>query len=60
VTLVSSSESISLAGAQISGQDVWQWWIAAVLAFLLIEIALLAWPSVKATWEPNPAGSAPP
>jgi hypothetical protein len=57
VTLVGSSETISLAGAQISGQDVWKWWIGAVILFLLIEIALLAWPSVKASLDSGTTGN---
>jgi hypothetical protein len=45
---VSAGESISLAGAQISGQDSWKWMILLVLLILLAEIAILAWPTVKA------------
>jgi hypothetical protein len=45
---VGAGESISLAGAQISGQNSWKWMILLVLMFLLAELAILAWPMVKA------------
>jgi hypothetical protein len=47
VRLVSAGDTISLAGAQISGQNSWKWLVLLVLLFLLAEIALLAWPMVK-------------
>lgn len=51
VRWVGTGDSISLAGAQISGQNSWKWLVLLVLVFLLAEIALLAWPSVKAKME---------
>lgn len=40
---IDRNESISLAGATTYGQDWWRWLMAAVLALLLIELAILAW-----------------
>ncbi len=51
VSWVGAGDTISLAGAQISGQNSWKWLILLVLLFLLAEIALLAWPLVKARLE---------
>ena len=51
VSWVGAGDTISLAGAQISGQNSWKWLILLVLLFLLAEIALLAWPLVKARME---------
>jgi len=39
---VGEGEAISLAGAQVRGQDGWRYLIAAVLIALLVEMALLA------------------
>jgi hypothetical protein len=48
---VGPGETISLAGAQISGQNAWKWMILLVLLFLLVELAILAWPTLKARAE---------
>jgi hypothetical protein len=38
---------ISLEGAQVRGQDLWRWFMAAVVACLLVELLVLAWPLAK-------------
>lgn len=45
---VGPGEEISLAGATIRGQNLW-WWLAllAVLACLLVEMTVLAWPNLR-------------
>jgi hypothetical protein len=45
---VAQGDEISLAGATIRGQNFW-WWLAlaAVLACLMAEMAILAWPSLR-------------
>ena len=43
---VSKGQTIALAGAPIQGQDFWRWLMLAVLAGLLIELIVLAWPSL--------------
>jgi len=45
---VGPAEDISLAGAQIRGQDSWWWLIIAVLGLLFVELAILAGSSLKA------------
>lgn len=51
VRWVGAAETISLAGAQISGQNSWKYLVLLVLLFLLAELAVLAWPNVKASLE---------
>jgi len=41
---VERDEPISLAGAQIRGQDLWKWLMLLVLVGLLAELVILAWP----------------
>ena len=41
---VEKDEPISLAGAQIHGQDLWKWLLLLVLIALLAELLVLAWP----------------
>lgn len=48
VRWVGPGDTISLAGASISGQNSWKYLIILVLVFLLSEILILAWPAVKA------------
>lgn len=43
---VSPGDSISLEGAQVQGQDLWKWFMAAVLVCLALEMVVLAWPTV--------------
>jgi hypothetical protein len=45
---VAQGDEISLAGATIRGQNFW-WWLAlaAVLACLMAEMAILAWPNLR-------------
>lgn len=53
---IGRGEEISLAGAQIHGQDSWWYLAAAVLLLLLGELALLAWPAWRAgRTAPTPA-----
>lgn len=47
VRWVAQGELITLAGSQIRGQHFWKYLIFAVLVFLLVELAILAFPSVK-------------
>jgi len=42
---VGRGEEISLAGAQIRGQDSWWYLIGLVLFLLMVEIVTLAWPA---------------
>jgi len=44
---VSAGEEISLAGSAIRGQYTWWYLILLVLLFLLLEMAILAWPLLK-------------
>jgi hypothetical protein len=43
---VGRGEPISLTGAEVWGQDSWWWLALAVLSCLIIELAILAWPSM--------------
>jgi hypothetical protein len=43
---IAQGESISLSAAQVHGQDLWKWGILGVLGCLLVELAILAWPSL--------------
>lgn len=49
---VGSGDTISLAGSTIRGQNTWLYLILAVLLLLFVEIAMLAWPAVKASRAP--------
>jgi hypothetical protein len=49
--LVRPGDVISLTGGKTRGQDTWWYLMLAVLVFLLVEIAILAWPQVA----PQPA-----
>lgn len=55
VRWVAAGDSINLAGAQISGQNSWKLLVLLVLLFLLAELALLAWPIVKARLDDRAA-----
>jgi hypothetical protein len=44
---VGPGETISLAGAQVRGQNWWKYLIVAVLLLLLVELLLLAWPAYR-------------
>ncbi len=41
---VAQGETLQLAGAPMLGQDLWKWLMLAVLAGLLAELGMLAWP----------------
>ena len=43
---VPAGGTISLEGAQVQGQDLWRWFMLALLVCLLLELAVLAWPLV--------------
>ncbi len=45
---VGHGEQISLSGAEVWGQDTWWWLILLLLVALLVEMFILAWPSIKA------------
>ena len=45
---VAPGEDISLAGTAIRGQYTWWYLILFVLLFLLLEMSILAWPTIKA------------
>jgi len=47
ISWVGAGESISLAGATISGQNTWILLVLAVLLLLLAEILILAWPAMS-------------
>lgn len=53
---VAEGESISLEGAEIAGRDLWMLLIQIVLAGLLVEMVVLAWPRLTAVFRR--AGSA--
>ena len=38
-------EAISMEGSQVRGRDFWKWLVLVVIAFLLAEMAILAWPN---------------
>jgi hypothetical protein len=44
---IERDEAISLEGAQISGQNLWRWLLLLVLAGLLAELLILAWPTLN-------------
>jgi hypothetical protein len=44
---VEEGDDISLAGAQINGQNLWWYLAAAVLLLLIAEMIVLAWPKVQ-------------
>jgi len=44
---VEEGDDISLAGTAIRGQNLWWYLAAGVLLLLLVEMAVLAWPTVK-------------
>ena len=48
ITWVSATDSISLDGVTIRGQNLWMWLAFVVLLLLLVEISVLAWPTLKA------------
>ena len=50
-----ADESLSVEGARVRGRDLWKWLIAAVLAFLLCEMLLLASPHMKTSQEGSSA-----
>ncbi len=56
LTWVGPEEEISLAGTAIYGQDLWKWLVGLVLALLMIELAILAWPHLRGGAEPTAAG----
>ena len=41
---VAQGEKIQMAGSPIVGQDMWRLFMLAVLACLLLELGMLAWP----------------
>jgi hypothetical protein len=47
LALRQAEETLSVTGAAVLREDYWRWLIAAVLAGLLIEGVLLAWPVVR-------------
>ena len=50
-----SDEAISVEGSRIRGRDLWKWLIGAVLAFLLTEMLILAWPNRRPEIAPQNA-----
>ncbi len=52
ISLVGPNDDISLAGATITGHNWWRYFAIAVLALLLVEIAILAWPALTAPLVP--------
>ena len=47
---IGPGESISLEGAEIRGRDFWKTLVLIVLAGLLLEMLVLAWPAIKQDW----------
>ena len=47
VKWVGRGDRIGLEGARVSGQDLWWWFMLAVLLCLLAEFLVLAWPQIK-------------
>ena len=45
---ISSTDAISLEGAVVRGQFIWRWFIILMLIMLLVELSILAWPTLKA------------
>ena len=56
---IGPGEDISLAGVAIRGQTSWWWLVLLVLALLLLEMTVLAWPSLRPpeTVETAPAAA---
>lgn len=52
VSWVDDGEQISLAGTALYGQGWWWWLVVAVLTFLFIEMAILAWPAWRDSQQP--------
>jgi hypothetical protein len=48
---VGRGDQISLSGAEVWGQDTWWWLILLLLVALLVEMLILAWPSIKVARE---------
>ena len=48
ITWVGATDSISVDGVTVRGQDLWMWLAFIVLVLLLVEISVLAWPSIQA------------
>lgn len=46
-TGVSEAATIGLERASLYGTDLWKWVMAAVLACLLVELLVLAWPAAR-------------
>ena len=44
---IGPEQSISLSGDPLSRREMWKWLILAVLAGLFVELAILAWPSIR-------------
>lgn len=44
---VPRGQPISLTGAEVWGQDTWWWLLLAVLACLILELTILAWPTAS-------------
>jgi len=41
---IAGEESIRLLSAQLAGEELWKWLLAAVLGCLVLEMAVLGWP----------------
>jgi hypothetical protein len=41
-----AGQTITFSAAPLEGQQVWKWLLAAVIAALLAELALVAWPTL--------------
>jgi hypothetical protein len=48
---VGPGETISMAGSQIRGQNWWKYLVLAVIAILLVELVMLAWPVYRQKQE---------
>jgi len=47
VRWVGPDEDISLQGASVRGEDLWWWLILLVMVTLLVEMLILAWPTLR-------------
>jgi hypothetical protein len=47
-------ETITVAGARVSGEDLWKWLMGLVLVLLLLELAVIALPELaRSKWWPG-------
>jgi hypothetical protein len=51
---IAPGEAVSIEGAGVAGQDLWWWLVVTVASCLVVEMTVLAWPTIRQT---RPFGS---